>query len=169
MVDASWAFGTTFCHLLAPLTMCALVAGGCHDDEDNEVLFETTLTITWIGGQPAPSFTTGEPIEFTLLVRNLTARTITLTIPSHTYVIQVFDVGTDQIIWDSRYGVGIPAVVNYLTFQPGETKMFTRVWGVNDTSGVPLPSPGTYDAEGYLGAMEMFPYLRSSRIVFIVA
>ena len=167
-------FGVRISHALFPILLGACFIGGCHDDEDEEILieeetlFETTLTVTRLEGHAAPSFGVGEPIKFTLAVRNLTDREITLNISSPGFVVHVFDAGTDRLIWESNRGLVFPAVVSYLTFLPGETKTFTRVWDADDVTGIPLPGVGIYDAQGYLGGPWALPHLRSKRVVFIV-
>ena len=166
--------GVRVSRLLLPLLLGPLFIGGCLDDLDVDVQineepqFETTLTVTRPGGHPASFFGVGEPIEFTLTVRNLTDREITLTTPSNAFVFQVFDAGSDRVIWDSRWGQLIPAWVTYLTFLPGETKSSTTLWDGNDVYGVPLPDPGSYESQGFVGSTESYPHLRSKWVFFVV-
>ena len=107
-------FSVRISHLLFSILLGVCFIGGCHHDDDaeffageepllkEETLFETTLTITGQGDHSAPSLEVGEPIVFTLAVRNITDQEISTYYSGGHFVIYAFDAGTDRLIWDSQ-------------------------------------------------------------------
>lgn len=133
----------------------AFLLGGCGDGNgDHAPAFETTLHLHNTSDEEVAHFASGEPIKFTLSIRNLTDAHQTITLPSaQVYDFLVFRADGGPILYQWSHLKGFAATSTGLHFVPYETKSFSEVWHQKDNDGI-LVGSGDYKAIGFIATSE---------------
>jgi hypothetical protein len=84
------------------------------------------------------TYALGEPVQFTLQVRNTASAAVTVTLPTgqdYDFIVRAAD-GTE--VWRWSHDQAFTQVVRQATFGPGETKTFTTTWDQRNNDGQPV-------------------------------
>ncbi len=139
--------------VLAIAGCAALLLGTsqCQTTSTNNVngpVFVTSVTTLDANNQPASSFSQGQSVTFQLSVRNRSHSAQTLWFnTAQQYNFVVVTAGTSNVAWYWSAGQLFTQGFTSLTFQPGQTQLFTVSWNQANTLGQ-LVSIGSYEVVG---------------------
>ena len=121
--------------------------------------------VSFILSVPKPAWSTGEPVQFEMLLQNLSALAQRLDVPSG----QDFDITvsdeTGRAVWRWSEDRAFTEVFRTLTLQPREQRTFSATWDQRDDDGQPVP-PGRYQATAVFTSVERIP---SNPVSFTIA
>jgi hypothetical protein len=121
--------------------------------------------ISFILTVPRPAWSSGEPVQFEMLLQNVSQQAQRLDLPSG----QDFDITvTDEAgraVWQWSHDRFFTQVFRMVILQPRGQRTFNATWDQRDNDGQPVP-PGRYQATAVFTAVERIP---SNPVSFAIA
>lgn len=109
----------------------------------------TVLTLEDQSGNPADTFSAGEPVTMTLTVTNKTEDTVFVQLGGQQFDLIVARASDEAVVWRWSSGKGFPAVIEDITLHPGDSLVFEETWDQTGDDGNPVPARD-YLAQGFL-------------------
>ncbi len=106
--------------------------------------FQVTLKTTDASEQLATSFAQGESINIILTIKNISARTKTLSFNDGKLYDFALQNENGVEVWRWSNGYGFTQALTSYTIAPGETRTFTEQWEQRLSESGPLLAPGNY-------------------------
>lgn len=136
--------------VLAAAVLSIALAGAAAAEENVSVEVETEKT----------HFIIGEPVNVTVVVRNLGTVAVTLTFQTSLQAYYLVEDSEGTELFNLKYEVDVLNWLTYLELGPGESKAYvfdeTNSWKQVDSEGNPVPIPGEYVIRGMLDCVNSY-------------